>query len=78
MVPIKTMANEKTTIVLSGDPKQLGPIIRSTVASHLGLATSFLDRLVDRDIYADPANAGVTYVSRSSLLLTSLLTQTLL
>ncbi|KAG9044286.1 hypothetical protein FS837_008416 [Tulasnella sp. UAMH 9824] len=62
MVPIKTMADEKTTIVLSGDPKQLGPIIRSTVASHLGLATSFLNRLVDRDIYADSANAGVTMV----------------
>ncbi|KAG8929260.1 hypothetical protein FRC01_004607 [Tulasnella sp. 417] len=62
MVPIKTMANERTTIVLSGDPKQLGPIIRSTVASHLGLATSFLNRLVDRDIYADSANAGLTMV----------------
>ncbi|KAG9044287.1 hypothetical protein FS837_008417 [Tulasnella sp. UAMH 9824] len=62
MVPIKTMANENTTIVLSGDPKQLGPIIRSTVASHLGLATSFLNRLVDREIYSNPANAGVTMV----------------
>ncbi|KAG8926685.1 hypothetical protein FRC01_008506 [Tulasnella sp. 417] len=62
MVPIKTMANERTTIILSGDPKQLGPIIRSTVASHLGLATSFLNRLVDREVYADSANAGITMV----------------
>lgn len=60
MVPIKTMADEHTTIVLSGDPKQLGPIIRSTVASHLGLATSFLNRLVERDVYSDSAYAGVT------------------
>ncbi|KAG8981815.1 hypothetical protein FRB90_006969 [Tulasnella sp. 427] len=62
MVPIKTMADHRTTIVLSGDPKQLGPIVRSAVASHLGLATSFLNRLVERDVYSDPANVGITMV----------------
>ncbi|KAG8929264.1 hypothetical protein FRC01_004611 [Tulasnella sp. 417] len=62
MVPIKTMSNENTTVVLSGDPKQLGPIVRSTVASHLGLATSFLNRLVDREIYSNPGNGGVTMI----------------
>ncbi|KAG8981810.1 hypothetical protein FRB90_006978, partial [Tulasnella sp. 427] len=62
MVPIKTMADHRTTIVLSGDPKQLGPIVRSAVASHLGLATSFLNRLVERDVYSNSANAGITMV----------------
>ncbi|KAG8929262.1 hypothetical protein FRC01_004609 [Tulasnella sp. 417] len=62
MVPIKTMANENTRIILSGDPKQLGPIIRSAVASRLGLATSFLNRLVERDVYSDRANSGITMV----------------
>ncbi|KAG8954837.1 hypothetical protein FRC04_010319 [Tulasnella sp. 424] len=62
MVPIKTMADDRTTIVLSGDPKQLGPIVRSAVASHLGLATSFLNRLVDREVYSNSASVGVTMV----------------
>lgn len=62
MVPIKTMADDRTAIVLSGDPKQLGPIVRSAVASHLGFATSFLNRLVDREVYSNSANVGVTYV----------------
>ncbi|KIO21468.1 hypothetical protein M407DRAFT_44382, partial [Tulasnella calospora MUT 4182] len=62
MVPIKTIANDHTTIVLSGDPKQLGPIIRSSVASHLGLATSFLNRLVGRDVYSALGNTGITMI----------------
>ncbi|KAG8954836.1 hypothetical protein FRC04_010318 [Tulasnella sp. 424] len=56
------MADDRTTIILSGDPKQLGPIIRSAVASRLGLATSFLNRLVDRAVYSDRTNAGITMV----------------
>jgi helicase MOV-10 len=51
MIPIKTMAGNKTRIVLSGDPKQLGPIIRSTVARELGLGMSYLDRLMALSVY---------------------------
>ncbi|KAF9440154.1 hypothetical protein P691DRAFT_783172, partial [Macrolepiota fuliginosa MF-IS2] len=36
-VAIKTIADNSTNIVLSGDPKQLGPIIRSGIATKLGL-----------------------------------------
>ncbi|KAG6850077.1 hypothetical protein H0H93_001427 [Arthromyces matolae] len=50
-IAIKTMAGPRTQIVLAGDPKQLGPIIRSTIARKLGLETSYLERLLHRDAY---------------------------
>ncbi|VDC03812.1 unnamed protein product [Peniophora sp. CBMAI 1063] len=55
MIPIKTMADDKTNIVLAGDPKQLGPVIRSMVARRLGLEKSYLQRLMDsQDNLYDP------------------------
>ncbi|KAG1748034.1 P-loop containing nucleoside triphosphate hydrolase protein, partial [Suillus occidentalis] len=36
MIGIKTMADNATNIVLAGDPKQLGPIIRSKLQGSLG------------------------------------------
>lgn len=34
------------SLVLAGDPKQLGPIVRSSLAINLGFGMSFLERLV--------------------------------
>ena len=48
---IKTLADNKTNVILSGDPKQLGPVIRSGIARALGLEKSYLERLMDRDVY---------------------------
>ncbi|XP_033097183.1 putative helicase MOV-10 [Anneissia japonica] len=40
-------------LVLAGDPKQLGPVLRSPMAIKFGLATSFLERLMtDNSLYA--------------------------
>ncbi|KAG6825942.1 hypothetical protein H0H92_001791 [Tricholoma furcatifolium] len=50
-VAIKTMAGPATNIILSGDPKQLGPIIRSKIACQLGLEVSYIERLMQRDAY---------------------------
>ena len=50
-VSIKMLADSKTNIILSGDPKQLGPVIRSDIARGLGLEKSYLERLMDRDAY---------------------------
>ncbi|OCH91263.1 P-loop containing nucleoside triphosphate hydrolase protein [Obba rivulosa] len=55
MAAMKWMAAESTRIVLSGDPKQLGPIIRSNIARDLGLGKSYLERLMERPVYNDPA-----------------------
>jgi helicase MOV-10 len=54
-ISIKTMADPSTNIILSGDPKQLGPIIRSPIARALGLEMSYLQRLMESDVYeVDP------------------------
>ena len=50
-VSIKTLADSKTNVILSGDPKQLGPVIRSAITRDLGLEKSYLERLMDRDVY---------------------------
>jgi len=47
-VSVKALADTVTNIVLSGDPKQLGPIIRSGIAYKLGLEISYLEQLMAR------------------------------
>jgi helicase MOV-10 len=60
MVPIKGMAGERTNIILSGDPKQLRPVIRSAVAAELGLGKSYLERLMERSVYDETHAHGRT------------------
>jgi helicase MOV-10 len=48
---IKMIADSKINVILSSDPKQLGPVIRSGIARELGLEISYLKRLMDRDVY---------------------------
>ncbi len=66
MISIKTLADSNTNIILAGDPKQLGPIIRSPVARELGLQKSYLERLMDRDVYEIDHYSGSTYVLDAS------------
>ncbi|TFK28518.1 RNA helicase [Coprinopsis marcescibilis] len=51
LIPVKTMGTSRTNVILSGDPKQLGPIVRSGVARYFGLETSYLERLMNREAY---------------------------
>ncbi|KAK7046911.1 Rna helicase [Favolaschia claudopus] len=62
MIAIKTMADNNTNVVLSGDPKQLGPIIRSAIARELGLEISYIERLMQREIYDETAGYGKSVV----------------
>ncbi|KAG6906077.1 hypothetical protein DXG01_016020 [Tephrocybe rancida] len=61
-IAIKTMAGPETNIVLSGDPKQLGPIIRSGIACKLGLEVSYIERLMQRDVYGLTDGYGTSVV----------------
>ncbi|KAJ7746480.1 RNA helicase [Mycena maculata] len=67
MLPIKSIADNFTNVVLAGDNKQLGPIVHSRIAASLGLAVSYLARLMQRELYSlDPqtsfGGSGITIV----------------
>ncbi|KAI0062752.1 P-loop containing nucleoside triphosphate hydrolase protein [Artomyces pyxidatus] len=62
MVAIKGMADARTNIVLLGDPKQLAPVVHSTVARQMGLDVSFMERLMARDIYKADKSNGIAFV----------------
>ncbi|KAI0945600.1 hypothetical protein AcW1_001785 [Taiwanofungus camphoratus] len=62
MIGIKTMADNNTNVILSGDSKQLGPIIRSAVARELGLEKSYLERLMTRQPYDETSSHGISVV----------------
>lgn len=68
MIAIKTMADDATNIILSGDPKQLGPIVRSGVARRLGLEKSYIERLMERDVYDNDLGYGTWLELFSSIL----------
>ena len=51
MIPIRTCLGENTKVILSGDVKQLGPIVRSPVARGLKMGTSYLERLMQNPLY---------------------------
>ena len=59
MIAIKPLALDHTRIILSGDPKQLGPVVRSSTAREFGLERSYLERLMDLPIYSSPHSRGI-------------------
>lgn len=52
LVPILTIADSRTRIILSGDPMQLGPIVRSQSAISFGFGESYLARLMRSEVYS--------------------------
>lgn len=67
------LAGPSTSVVLAGDPKQLGPIIHSGVAKEAGLGLSLLERLTSMPPYATVVNGdGSTSSSSGSGLIVKL------
>ncbi|KAK0477917.1 P-loop containing nucleoside triphosphate hydrolase protein [Armillaria novae-zelandiae] len=58
MIAVKTMSDNTTNVILSGDPKQLGPIVRSPVARDLGLEISYIERLMKMNVYDEGNHDG--------------------
>ncbi|GAA5996828.1 hypothetical protein JCM5350_003553 [Sporobolomyces pararoseus] len=58
-----SLAAQGTSVVLAGDPKQLGPIVRSPISRALGLDTSLLERIMLAPQYDQKSHEyrGLTY-----------------
>jgi len=63
LVPLSGFAIEQTRVVLAGDHKQLGPIVRSPHALKYGLDKSLLERLFTLPLYQASATATALYQS---------------
>jgi len=62
LVPIAGILGDRTNVILSGDPCQLGPIIHSPIAMEYGLEVSFLERLMQDGMYNEREQDGNTYL----------------
>ncbi|XP_037110092.1 RNA helicase Mov10l1 isoform X3 [Syngnathus acus] len=52
LIPLSLVSERDGQIVLAGDPCQLGPIVKSKMASAFGLGLSMLERLMANPLYA--------------------------
>jgi len=52
VIALAGLINTKGQVVMAGDPKQLGPVIRSTVGVKHGLNISLLERLMSMELYS--------------------------
>ncbi|GCB60273.1 hypothetical protein scyTo_0009148 [Scyliorhinus torazame] len=71
LIPLLLLSEEDGQIVLAGDPMQLGPIIKSRIATAYGLSVSLLERLMTRPSYSRDETFG-TFGSYNPLLVTKL------
>ncbi|KAG8946802.1 hypothetical protein FRC04_011458 [Tulasnella sp. 424] len=58
LIPILTLSNHNTNVVLCGDHQQLGPIIHSPISRALGHSKSYLLRLTELMMYDEKGTMG--------------------
>ena len=51
-VALSGLLGIKAKLVMAGDPKQLGPVIRSVAAAKHGMTMSLLERLMESELYS--------------------------
>ncbi|XP_053282435.1 RNA helicase Mov10l1 [Pleuronectes platessa] len=51
LIPMSLVSERDGQIVLAGDPRQLGPIVKSKLAAAFGLGVSLLERLMSNPLY---------------------------
>ncbi|XP_042700173.2 RNA helicase Mov10l1 isoform X7 [Chrysemys picta bellii] len=73
LIPLGLISEVNGQIVLAGDPMQLGPVIKSTLAMAYGLNISMLERLMSRSLYQRNEDTFGVYGSYNPLLVTKLL-----
>ncbi|XP_067308274.1 RNA helicase Mov10l1 isoform X2 [Pseudorasbora parva] len=52
LIPLSLLSETSGQIVLAGDPKQLGPVVKSKLAAVFGLGLSLLERLMGTQLYS--------------------------
>ncbi|XP_008274336.1 RNA helicase Mov10l1 [Stegastes partitus] len=52
LIPISLVSERDGQIVLAGDPRQLGPVVKSKLAAAFGLGVSLLERLMANPLYS--------------------------
>ncbi|TSK13400.1 RNA helicase Mov10l1 [Bagarius yarrelli] len=52
LIPLGLLFEKTGQIVLAGDPKQLGPVVKSKLAEAFGLGVSLLERLMASPLYS--------------------------
>ncbi|KAG9280877.1 RNA helicase Mov10l1 [Astyanax mexicanus] len=55
-IPLGLLSERTGQIVLAGDPKQLGPVVKSKLAEAFGLGVSLLERLMANPLYSCSEN----------------------
>ena len=69
---IAGLLGRRCKLILSGDPMQLGPVIRSPVAKKFQLETSLLERLTQRQVYERYENEYEEYGGYDPRIITQL------
>ncbi|KFV10524.1 Putative helicase Mov10l1, partial [Tauraco erythrolophus] len=72
LIPIGLISEANGQIILVGDPKQLGPVIKSKLALTFGLNVSLLERLTSRELYLRDEDAFSACGAYNPLLITKL------
>ncbi|XP_066040646.1 RNA helicase Mov10l1 isoform X1 [Chamaea fasciata] len=72
LIPIGLISEADGQIILVGDPKQLGPTIKSKLAVTFGLSMSLLERLSSRELYLRDEHAFGACGAYNPLLITKL------
>uniref|UniRef100_A0A8C1DJT7 RNA helicase n=1 Tax=Cyprinus carpio carpio TaxID=630221 RepID=A0A8C1DJT7_CYPCA len=52
LIPLSLLSETSGQMVLAGDPKQLGPVVKSKLAAVFGLGVSLLERLMGTPLYS--------------------------
>jgi helicase MOV-10 len=61
MIPVMAFSDLDTSVILAGDPNQLGPDIKSPTAARSGLGKSYFERLMlMSDVYGLDMQVGKT------------------
>ena len=70
MIPINN--NDFLKVILAGDPQQLGPVLRSSLAKEHGLDMSYLERLCSLPLYRRDLEKFAEHGGYDPLLITKL------